>query len=718
MGSCPASLTAISSEALGLLPGGLNNLDYAPLAEIMGRSLFAPEVYNCSAPDSGNMEVLAQYGSDAQKSRWLTPLLAGEIRSAFAMTEPEVASSDATNIATRIVRDGADYVVDGHKWWTSGAMDPRCAIFIVMGVSNPDAEPHRRHAMILVPRDTPGLRIVRPLQVFGFDDAPHGHAEVVFERVRVPAENLILGEGRGFEIAQGRLGPGRIHHCMRLIGLAQRALESMIERAKSRIAFGKPLGAQGMVQDAIAQSRCEIEQARLLTLATAAALDRDGAKGAKDAIGMIKIVAPRMACDGDRSCDPDSRRTRRVSGQLPRPRLRRGALIAPGRWPGRSTHCRIGQVDVEGRARMSDSLALPEAALADYLQANVAGFRGPLTATKFKGGQSNPTYLIEAASGKYVLRRKPPGKLLASAHAVDREFRVLGALAGSTVPVARPLHLCSDDAIIGSMFYLMQYVPGRIFWDPALPDMTPEQRGAHYSAALDALVALTQLDVAAAGLADYGKPGNYFARQVARWSEQYRAAETEKLDAMETLIAWLPSAVSRRMIAASLAWRSAIIFWAHPAIHGPPLAPANLMSRFGTIRSLQPSSIGNCPHWDIRTRTSPTFAWPCDCRAIRSCRDWRAWIAARSAFPRKAPCSNISLPRAGSTRARTGISCSHSSFSVSPRSRKACSSARCRATPPANARCRLARWRARLPNSAPRWHADPRTFFLLGEYIA
>jgi acyl-CoA dehydrogenase len=279
------------------LPHVLNNLDYAPLAEIMGRSLLAPEVYNCNAPDSGNMEVLTQYGSDAQKSRWLTPLLAGEIRSAFAMTEPEVASSDATNIATRFVRDGADYVVDGHKWWTSGAMDPRCAIFIVMGVSNPDAEPHRRHAMILVPSDTPGLRIVRPLHVFGFDDAPHGHAEVVFERVRVPAENLILGEGRGFEIAQGRLGPGRIHHCMRLVGLAQRALESMIDRAKSRVAFGKPLAAQGMVQDAIAQSRCQIEQARLLTLATAAALDRDGSKGARDAIGMIKIVAPRMACD-------------------------------------------------------------------------------------------------------------------------------------------------------------------------------------------------------------------------------------------------------------------------------------------------------------------------------------------------------------------------------------------------------------------------------------
>jgi acyl-CoA dehydrogenase len=275
---------------------GLSNLDYAPLAEQMGRVLWASEVFNCNAPDTGNMELLAHFATEAQKSQWLMPLLEGDIRSAFAMTEPDVASSDATNIALSIQRDGDHYVLQGRKWWITGAGDPRCKILIVMGVTNPDADKHAKHSMILVPMNTPGLNVLRPLETFGFDDAPSGHVELSFDHVRVPKENLIQTEGSGFALAQARLGPGRIHHCMRLIGLAQRALDMMILRAQTRIAFGKPLGAQGMVQEAIALSRCDIEQARLLTLNTAASLDANGNKIAKDEIGMIKIIAPRMAC--------------------------------------------------------------------------------------------------------------------------------------------------------------------------------------------------------------------------------------------------------------------------------------------------------------------------------------------------------------------------------------------------------------------------------------
>lgn len=279
----------------GDLSPGLSNLEYAPLAEIMGRKIWVSEIFNCAAPDTGNMEVLAKYGDKAQKEQWLTPLMNGEIRSAFLMTEPEVASSDATNIETSIVLEGDEYVINGRKWWSSGAMDPNCKVAIVMGKSDPNAERHQQQSMVLVPMNAPGLEVVRPLSVFGYYDSPEGHAEIILKNVRVPKANLILGEGRGFEIAQGRLGPGRIHHCMRLVGMAQYALELMSQRTLERATFGKKFHEYSSIRHEIAKSQCEIEQARLLTLSAADKMDKAGNKEAKDIIAMIKIIAPKMA---------------------------------------------------------------------------------------------------------------------------------------------------------------------------------------------------------------------------------------------------------------------------------------------------------------------------------------------------------------------------------------------------------------------------------------
>src|SRR5260370_385050 len=387
----------------------------------------------------------------------------GEIRSSFAMTEPAVASSDATNIRTEIRRDGDHYVINGRKWWASGAMDRRCEIAIVMGLTNPEAEPHKRQSMVLVPLATPGVNVVRALNIFVYDDAPHGHAEVIFENVRVPVTNILLGEGRGFEIAQGRPGPGRIHHCMRLMGVAEGALETLCQRALSRHAFGRNIADHGVIRQWIAESRMEIDQARLLTLRAAHMMDTVGNKGARAEIAMIKVVAPNMA--------------QKI--------IDRAIQVCGG------------------------------------------------------AGVSQDFHLAYAWARTRVLRKQPPGKLLPSAHAVDREFRVLSALAKTDVPVPRPVLFCDDREVIGTPFYLMERLKGRIFWSPALPGLAREVRRPIYLGMNDALARLHLVDWRAVGLAEFGRSGNYYMRQINRWTQQWQNSKTREKPSIDRLSEWL-----------------------------------------------------------------------------------------------------------------------------------------------------------------------------------
>ncbi len=534
---------------------GLSNADYAPLAEVMGRSFIAPEVFNCNAPDTGNMEVLAQYGTPAQQDAWLHQLLDGTIRSAFCMTEPDVASSDATNMAATAIVEGDQVVLNGVKWWSTGLGHPNCRLLIFMGVTDPNADKHQRHSMVLVPIDASGVEIGRMLPVFGGFDEPSGHGEVSFRNARVPRENILLGAGRGFEIAQGRLGPGRIHHCMRALGAAERALELMCQRAIGRVAFGQPLARLGGNNDRIANARMAIEQARLLTLKAAWMMDTVGAKGAMSEISQIKVVVPQVACDvideaiqmyGGAGVSDDfplaslyayARVLRIVDG----PDAVHRALV--GKLELRK-HLKAAVkpsplLDAAGAVREGESLN--GEAIAAFLQREVGGLSGQPAIAQFPGGASNLTYLLKYPERELVLRRPPFGHKAKSAHDVGREARIMASLKPVYPCVPAVVATCSDPAVLGCDFYVMERIAGVIPRRDLPAELNLDAAATRQLClnVIDKLIELHLVDWRAAKLESVGKGEGYVQRQIDGWTDRYRKAKTPDVGDCERVIAWL-----------------------------------------------------------------------------------------------------------------------------------------------------------------------------------
>lgn len=515
---------------------GLTQFEYAAIAELSGWSIhLAPEAINGWAPDSGNMELLHRFGTEMQKRAWLEPLLAGAIRSAFAMTEPDVASSDATNITTRIERAGEEYVVNGRKWWVSGAADERCEVLLVMGKTDPVAPRHQQQSVVIVPIDTPGVEVVRSLPVFGRQDQ-HGHSEIVFTDVRVPVGNLLGEEGAGFAVVQARLGPGRLHHAMRAVGAAERALHLLAQRAKQRVVFGRAVAEHGMLHRQIAEARIAIDQARLLCEQAAHLIDEGGGKEGAALVSMAKVAAPRAALTAiDAAIQVHG--AAGVSDDTPLAMLwgwHRAMRIFDG--PD-ETHLRsIARAELrrhplpEGQEPPDAEASLPLPILRAFLSGRGVTTDRPLSARLISGGKSNLTFRVTDDRQRWILRRPPLGDLLPGAHDVAREHRVLTALRNSGVPVPNTVALCEDRGLIGAAFYVMDDVPGRVIRTPAdAHALTREERRRVGFALVDVLADLHSLDPASVGLAGLGRPHGYLERQIRRWVAQLQTVQTRDL---------------------------------------------------------------------------------------------------------------------------------------------------------------------------------------------